>query len=224
MKPRPRRSSAYISIMKVTAAAPNAVSTARSLAALAVRGRRGGRRLTALAGAALQLVAPALVRSDLSSYVVLGDLGPPRRAAAPVLRLDHLVHVVHLKLGLDLGRAREPPVHLVGARPRIPLPDRQEDPDYDQPAEENERRELVHAVRVYAPGPCPTPSSSTPSGRPSDATPAFSRPSAPTTSPPARSERLSSATDSIPRVSTRSTWAARTRPARTTATWRGWRR
>jgi hypothetical protein len=34
MKPRPRRSSAYISIMNVTAAAPNAVSILRSVTTL----------------------------------------------------------------------------------------------------------------------------------------------------------------------------------------------
>ena len=96
-------------------------------------------------------------RRHLGADVGLGDLGASAGPAAAVLGLDHLVHVVDLELGLDLGRSGGSPVHLLSARAGIPAPDREKDPEQDQPAERDECRKLVHAGRVYAPGRCPTP-------------------------------------------------------------------
>src|SRR5829696_7719645 len=118
------------------------------------RGWTGPRRRVRGAGAAAQLLAPALVRRHLGADVVLADLDAPARPATCVLRLDHLIHVVDLELRLHLRRARGAPVHLLRPRAGIPLPDRQEDPDHHQPSEEDEQGELVHARRVYAPARC----------------------------------------------------------------------
>src|SRR3954470_9127728 len=67
------------------------------------------------------LLAPALLLLDLRAYLLLGDLRPPARPAALVLGLDHLVHVLQLEADLVLVGARGLPVHLLGARPGVPL-------------------------------------------------------------------------------------------------------
>ena len=75
---------------------------------------------------------------------------------APVCPDDLAARVIAAAVernGLDLRRAGRAPVHLLRPGARIPAADRQEDPDRNQPAEEDEGRELVHAGRVYAPSP-----------------------------------------------------------------------
>ena len=70
---------------------------------------------------------------------------------------------------------------------------------------------------------CPRPTSSTPFARPSAATAERSPGRGPTTSPRARSRRSSERNElDAARRSTTSSWAARTRPARTTATSPAW--
>src|SRR5687767_13720557 len=154
-----------------------------------------------------------MVGGDRRPDVGLSDLAAAGRTWALVLGLDHRIDVVEFELSLALGRARRSPVDLLGARPRVPAADRQEDPDHHQAAEHDECRELVHAGRVYAPGPCQKPSSWMRFARRSGATRGSSRPCVRTISPPTLSRRRSSAPVSTRPPWTRSTWAARTRRA-----------
>ena len=149
--------------------------TIRTRASALVLARRGGAAPRASARS-------SATWARMSSSVISGRPVARRRR---VLGLEHLVHVVELQLGLDLGRTGRAPVHLLGPRARIPAAEREEDPDQDQHAEHDERRELVHArPSVRSAPPCPTPSSSTRCARRSAATAACSRACGPTISPP----------------------------------------
>src|SRR5207248_4648795 len=86
-------------------------------------------RAPELCGALLLL---ALAGVDVLADIILADLRPSAAPAALVLRLEHLIDVVHLELDLVLVRPRGLPVEDVRARARIPLPDRQEDPEDQQ--------------------------------------------------------------------------------------------
>ena len=158
----------------------------------------------------------------MSASVTSGAAAGP---AAAVLGLDHLVHVVDLELGLDLGGAGRAPVHLLGSRAGIPAPDREEDPE-QRPA----RRARTNAVNSSTRAECTLPPharrrhrrrpahADRPLRRRARARPAR-RPCRPRDRGSGRAQR-----DRPREPWTRSTWAARTRRARTTATWRVWRR
>src|SRR3954469_2604042 len=93
-------------------------------------------------------VAPALLLLDLRADLLLGDLRPAARAAALVLGLDHLVHVLELQPHLVLVGASGLPVHLLGARARVVLADQQEHRDHHDDRAEDEDAELVHGMRL----------------------------------------------------------------------------
>src|SRR5918992_1116254 len=98
--------------------------------------------------AAPKALAQALVLRHLGAHVVFGQLRPAARTAAGVLRLEHLLDVFELELGLRLGRAGRAPVDLLGAGTRIPLAERQKYADDDYEPEQDEDGELVHAASV----------------------------------------------------------------------------
>src|SRR3954468_20545775 len=75
----------------------------------------------------------ALVGRDLGANVVLAELGAAALAPALVLRLQHLVDVLELELDLVLVGPRGLPVEHLGARGRMPLTDRDEDPEDQDP-------------------------------------------------------------------------------------------
>src|SRR5688572_24159344 len=109
---------------------------------------RGILSVVRLAGAPAELLAPALVLRHLDADVLLGALRSAACAPARVLCLEHLVDVVELQLGFDLGRTGGAPIHLLRTRARIPLAERQQDPDGDDEAEQHEQAELVDLASV----------------------------------------------------------------------------
>src|SRR5882757_4830098 len=63
----------------------------------------------------------ALGGIHLGAHLLLRELGPARPAAALVLRLQHLLDVLHVEADLVLIRAGGRPVEHVGAASRVPL-------------------------------------------------------------------------------------------------------
>ncbi len=86
----------------------------------------------------------ALLGLGLRPYRVLADLGAAAAAAALVLRLDHLVHVLELEADLVLVGAGGLPVDLLRAGAGVPLADREEDEEDHDDGAEHEHPELVH--------------------------------------------------------------------------------
>ncbi|TMM10368.1 MAG: acetyl-CoA C-acyltransferase [Actinobacteria bacterium] len=94
----------------------------------------------------------SLLGGDLGAHLVLAELRAPGLPPALVLSLDHLIHVLELEADLVLVAASGLPVQLLGARTRIPLADREEDPEDHQPDDHDSHTEqgVVHARSVRA--------------------------------------------------------------------------
>ena len=92
---------------------------------------------------------PHLVADDVLSELVLGDL--PLAALAPVgvLRLDHLLDVLHLQLDLVLVGPGRPPIQQVGPRARVEAREQHQKPHEDQQPTEDDDRERVHSARCW---------------------------------------------------------------------------
>src|SRR5919108_6083170 len=86
----------------------------------------------------------AFLSRDLLAHLVFGQLSLASLAAIFVLRLEHLLDVLHLQLDLGLVRACGAPVEDVRSRARIEPADQDESENDNPDSAQDHEREGVH--------------------------------------------------------------------------------